>query len=138
MASLNALKTATGAATASLSACAGTTTGPIKMSDFIVSSVSGMSCPTDMPPGDIGQAQLTFAGAGSRFISRIGGRATNFNWVSSNETFLIIGGSYGYLCDLETVDIGTVYVRGKLVDGFNTAATNCNTQISSLVNVSEK
>lgn len=136
--SLNALKTATGATTASLAACAGTTSGPIKMSDFKIASVSGLQCPQNMPPGEVLEAQLTFTTAGSRFFSRIGNRPSNFNWVTSDPSFLFVNTSYGYTCDIESVDPGSAYLRGKLVDGYNVGATNYNTQFSQLVNIIEK
>jgi hypothetical protein len=131
--SLNALKTATGAATASLSACAGTTSGPIKMSDFMITGVTGVVGDELVTLGDFGFYVLSVSGAGSRFASRIRNRgAQNSQWSCSNSNMTYVNYDSGYAI-FEAGDSGTCQVRGKLVDGFNTTATNYNTLMSKEV-----
>ena len=129
--SLNALKNATGATAASLSSCAGTTTGPIKMSEFKINSISTLSGTNPLAGGASATYTLNFTGAGSRFISRIGGRYQNFTWTenhsafsfSSNQDYTAAGTADSPSVDTE----GDIY--GKLTDTFNVSATNYNTNV---------
>ena len=78
--SLNALKSATGAAAASLSGAKGNTTGPIAMSSFAIDSVGSISGYTYGVENTNENYTLSFGGAGSNFDSRIASRAANFTW----------------------------------------------------------
>ena len=78
--SLNNLQTATGAAAKSLSSAAGTTTGPIAMSEFAIDSVDSISGFTYVKESTAETFTLGFTNAGSRFLSRIGSVSTNFSW----------------------------------------------------------
>ncbi len=125
--SLNALKTATGVANATLATCAGTTTGPIKMSEFKVDAVSSISGNEIPAFGDFETYTLNMSGRGSRFLSRIGTIASNFTWTESNPT-VVYGNNYnGYAVEYEMADHGNCTLSAKLHDGFNTGATGYNT-----------
>ena len=78
--SLSNLQGATGAAAKSLSSAAGTTTGPIAMSEFSIASVDAISGFTYVKESTSETFTLGFTDAGSRFLSRVGAVSTNFSW----------------------------------------------------------
>jgi hypothetical protein len=74
--SLGNLKVATAAAASSLSSAAGTTSGPIAMSQFGIDSVDSISGFTYVKESTGETFTLGFTDAGSRFLSRIGSLIT--------------------------------------------------------------
>lgn len=140
--SLNLLKTATGASTASLAACNGGSAANIKISDFTVQSIGNPTVTNENPVyGETITAALEFGGEGSRF-SRIKTNTNNFTWTGPAEFTAINNGGYirswrndynpqGQACSSQTSRAITV----KFNDGgFNSAATgNYNTTLTKSI-----
>ena len=139
--SLNNLASATGQATKSFSAAAGTTTGPIAISSFAIDSVGSVSGYTYAVEGTSESYTLGINGAGSYFTSRISGRAGNFTWSVPAGSYLSVGTNSGASC---TFSVGTMNpqapsaqsvlqsvqshtIRCVFADGFNDHATGYNT-----------
>lgn len=74
------LKVATLASDFSLSGAAGSTTGPIRMSDFSIGSVDSISGYTYVKESTAETFTLGFTDAGSRFLSRVASVTNNFTW----------------------------------------------------------
>ena len=77
--SLSNLQGATGAAAKSLSSAAGTTTGPIAMSEFSIGTVDAISGYTYVKESTAETFTLGFSDVGSRFLSRVGSVSTHFS-----------------------------------------------------------
>jgi len=96
--SLNNLKTATGAAAASVSSCAGGTPSAgdnISLSSFSLDSVTGISGFTYLPENNSDTYTVTFSGAGTYFNSRVRTNSSNFTWsVPSGTTITKEDGDY--------------------------------------------
>ena len=140
--SLNALGSATGQTTKSLSAAKGNTTGPISMASFGIDAVGSLSGYTYAVENTNETYTLGFTGAGSNF-SRISSRGANFTWsVASGTTIGVTtnnGASAVFTVSdrpnsggvLQTVSANTI--RVKFADGFNDHATGYNTNIDKTV-----
>lgn len=133
--SLSNLQGATGAAAKSLSSAAGTTTGPIAMSEFSIGSVDSITGYTYVKESTSETFTLGFTDAGSRFLSRVGAVSTNFSWsidapsefsfqanppYNPSVTAAAIGGG----ATLSAPSARTIGV--KFSDGFNDHATGYN------------
>jgi hypothetical protein len=137
--SLNNLASATGQATKSFSAAAGTTVGPISMSAFAIDSVDSVSGYTYAVEGTSESYSVAFSGAGSYFTSRISGRAANFTWSVPTGTKITLGTNSGASATFsvgsitnaptQTVlqSVETHTLRCVFADGFNDHATSYNT-----------
>ena len=133
--SLNNLQTATGAAAKSLSSAAGTTTGPIAMSQFAIYSVDSISGFTYVKESTAETFTLGFTNAGSRFLSRIGSVSTNFSWSIDAPSEFSIQANAPYNPTITAQAIGnsttlsapTARTLGvKFADSFNDHATGYN------------
>jgi hypothetical protein len=133
--SLNNLQTATGAAAKSLSSAAGTTTGPIAMSQFAIDSVDSISGFTYVKESTAETFTLGFTNAGSRFLSRIGSVSTNFSWSIDAPSEFSIQANAPYNPTITAQAIGnsttlsapTARTLGvKFADSFNDHATGYN------------
>ena len=133
--SLNNLQTATGAAAKSLSSAAGTTTGPIAMSEFAIDSVDSISGFTYVKESTAETFTLGFTNAGSRFLSRIGSVSTNFSWSIDAPSEFSIQANAPYNPTITAQAIGnsttlsapTARTLGvKFADSFNDHATGYN------------
>ena len=134
--SLNALGSATGQATKSLSAAKGNTTGPISLSSFGIDAVGELGGYTYAVENTDETYTLSFSGAGANFASRIGNRASNFTWsVPSGNTISLTtnnGASAIFTVSdrpnsggvLQNVSANTI--RVVFDDGFNDHATGYN------------
>ena len=145
--SLSNLQGATGAAAKSLSSAAGTTTGPIAMSEFSIDSVTGISGYTYVKESTAETFTLGFGNAGSRFLSRVGSVSTNFSWsidapsefsIQANAPYnpTITAAAVGNGAVLTTPSARTLGV--KFADGFNDHATSYNVnQTKTVYNVDD-
>lgn len=133
--SLSNLQTATGAAAKSLSSAAGTTTGPIAMSQFGIDSVDTISGFTYVKESTAETFTLGFTNAGSRFLTRIGAVSTNFSWSIDAPSEFTIQASAPYNPTVTAAAIGnsttlsapTARTLGvKFADSFNDHATGYN------------
>lgn len=133
--SLNSLQGATGAAAKSLSSAAGTTTGPIAMSEFSIDSVDSISGFTYVKESTTETFTLGFTNAGSRFLSRVGSVSTNFSWSIDAPSEFSIQGSAPYNPTITAQAIGNSSTLSapsartlgvKFADGFNDHATGYN------------
>lgn len=135
--SLGNLKVATAAAASSLSSAAGTTTGPIAMSQFGIDSVDSISGFTYVKESTGETYTLGFTDAGSRFLSRIGSVTNNFTWslsagaefsIQSNPPYnpTVTANAIGNSTTLSTPVARTLSVRFR--DTFNDHATGYDTQ----------
>jgi hypothetical protein len=133
--SLSNLQGATGAAAKSLSSAAGTTTGPIAMSEFSIGSVDSISGYTYVKESTSETFTLGFTDAGSRFLSRVGSVSNNFSWsidASSEFSFQanppynpsVTAAAIGGGATLAAPTARTIGV--KFADGFNDHATGYN------------
>ena len=81
--SLNALKTATGAAAASVSSCYGSTPSAgsnISLGSFSLDTVSGITGYTYLPENNSDTYTVGFTGAGTQFNNRVRTNSSNFTW----------------------------------------------------------
>lgn len=133
--SLNSLQGATGAAAKSLSSAAGTTTGPIAMSQFSIDSVDSISGFTYVKESTAETFTLGFGNAGSRFLSRVGAVSTNFSWTIDAPSEFSIQGSAPYNPTITAQAIGNSSTLSTpsartlgvtFADGFNDHATGYN------------
>ena len=133
--SLSNLQTATGAAAKSLSSAAGTTVGPIAMSQFGIDSVDTISGFTYVKESTAETFTLGFTNAGSRFLTRIGAVSTNFSWSIDAPSEFTIQASAPYNPTVTAAAIGnsttlsapTARTLGvKFADSFNDHATGYN------------
>ena len=133
--SLSNLQGATGAAAKSLSSAAGTTTGPIAMSEFSIDSVDSISGFTYVKESTAETFTLGFTNAGSRFLSRVGSVSTNFSWSIDAPSEFSIQGSAPYNPTITAQAIGNSSTLSapsartlgvKFADGFNDHATGYN------------
>ena len=135
--SLNALGSATGQTTKSLSAAKGNTTGPIAMSSFGIDAVGTLNGYTYAVENTQETYRLSFEGSGSNFTSRIASRSENFTWSVASGTTISLNSNNGETAvftvsnrpnttgTLQPVSLNTL--RVKFADGFNDHATNYNT-----------
>lgn len=133
--SLNALGSATGQTTKSLSAAKGNTTGPISLSSFGIDGVGLITGYTYAVENTNETYTLEFSGSGENF-SRISSRAENFTWSVINGTTISLNSNNGAsavftVSDrpntggvLQTVSGNTI--RAAFNDGFNSHAYNYN------------
>lgn len=131
--SLNALASATGQSTKSLSAAKGNSSGPIAMSSFGIDGVLDVTGYTYAVEGTDETYTLNFDGAGSNF-SRISSRAANTTWevvFGSTISLTTNNGSSAVFTigDMPNTDgvLNSVIahgIRATFVDGFNDHATN--------------
>lgn len=150
--SLNALKTATGAASASLAACKGDTVGPISMASFTCTSVDSISGYTYVVENTSEDYELLFSGEAANF-DRIKLTPANFTWEVTSGTYISIGASPNYIATitasdmnpqtpsaqttLQTVESNTLCCT--FADGYNSTTTggspvtNYNTQLCKTV-----
>jgi len=140
--SLGNLKVATAAAASSLSSAAGTTTGPIAMSQFSIGSVDSLSGFTYVKESTSETFTLGFGDVGSRFLSRVGGVTNNFTWslsagaefsIQSNPPYnpSITANAIGNSATLSAPTARTLSVVFR--DTFNDHATSYNSTISKTV-----
>ncbi len=140
--SLGNLKVATAAAASSLSSAAGTTTGPIAMSQFSIGSVDSLSGFTYVKESTSETFTLGFGDVGSRFLSRVGSVTNNFTWslsagaefsIQSNPPYnpSITANAIGNSATLSAPTARTLSVVFR--DTFNDHATSYNTTVSKTV-----
>ena len=135
--SLNALGSATGQTTKSLSAAKGNTSGPIAMSSFGIDSVGDLGGFTYAVEGTTEAYTLGFNGAGANFSSRIGSRASNFTWSIPAGSTISLSSNNGASATFTVSDrpnptgvlqnISSNTIRVVFADGFNDHATGYNT-----------
>jgi len=140
--SLNALGSATGQATKSLSAAKGNTTGPISLSSFGIDEVGLITGYLYAVENTDEAYTLEFVGAGANF-SRISSRAENFTWsVLSGTTISLTtnNGASAVFTVSDRPNTGGVLqpVSGNTIrvvfnDGFNDHAYNYNNGITKTV-----
>jgi hypothetical protein len=127
---------ATAAAASSLSSAAGTTSGPIAMSQFGIGSVDSITGYTYVKESTDETFTLGFTDAGSRFLSRVGSVTNNFTWslsagaefsIQSNPPYnpTISANAIGNSATLSAPTARTLSVTFR--DTFNDHATNYNT-----------
>jgi len=135
--SLHELALATGATPESLGYAAGSTVTPIDFQDFTIDSVTAPTIDvSSLPYGSDVTVTTNYTVAGPRFLSKIGSRPSNYNWIidttrwstqSNFGYYVIVRNGYnpgGTGCSSSFTD--TIGVR--LYDqGFNEPATNYNT-----------
>lgn len=134
--SLNALGSATGQSTKSLSAAKGNTTGPISLSSFGIDEVSSITGYTYAVENTNETYTLGFTGAGSNF-SRISSRAANFTWSVASGTTISLNSNNGTSAVFSVSDranpdgilqsISANTLRVVFNDGFNDHAAGYNT-----------
>lgn len=137
---LNNLAAATGQATKSLGAAAGTTT-PGAIVNFSQFTITGVTTPTrnnaTAAYGGTVTVTANFTGAGSRFASRIGSRSANFTFTTpANMSVAGSGSSRTYTNNFNPGGTGcsastTRSVTVTFADGFNLVATNYNTALTT-------
>ena len=140
--SLNALGSATGQTTKSLSAAKGNTTGPISMASFGIDAVGSLSGYTYAVENTNETYTLGFTGAGSNF-SRISSRGANFTWSVASGTTIGVTTNNGASAVFTVSDrpnsggvlqaVSANTIRVKFADGFNDHATGYNTNIDKTV-----
>lgn len=135
--SLANLKVATAAAASSFSSTAGTTTGPIAMSEFGIGSVDSISGVTYVKESTSETYTLGFSDVGSRFLSRIGSVTNNFTWSLSAGAEFTIQSNPPYNPSVTAAAIGNSTTLSspvsrtlsvKFRDTFNDHATGYNIQ----------
>lgn len=137
--SLNGLAGATGQTTKSISATAGTTSGPISLSQFAIDTVAGIFGYTYAVENTSETYNLGFSGEGTRF-NRISERAANFTWsvpvgskisLSTNNgasaVFAVGDMTIGDPTQTTLQSIISHTIRVKFADGFNHHAVGYNT-----------
>ena len=133
--SLSNLQGATGAAAKSVSSAAGTTTGPIAMSEFSIASVDAISGFTYVKESTSETFTLGFTDVGSRFLSRVGSVSSNFSWSIDAPSEFSFQANPPYNPSVTAAAIGnsatlvapTARTIGvKFADGFNDHATGYN------------
>lgn len=133
--SLSNLQGATGAAAKSLSSAAGTTSGPIAMSQFSIGSVDSISGYTYVKESTSETFTLGFSDVGSRFLSRVASVAGNFTWTLSAGSEFSIQASPPYNPSISANAIGNSATLAAptartlsvtFADGYNDHATNYN------------
>ena len=137
--SINRLAAATGASPKSLGTAAGSTATSILVSQF---TITGVTTPTanaaSVNFGSSITVTANFAGAGSRFLSRIANRAVNFTWSTPANLTLTTNNGYNRVytnaynpgstgCSTSVSRTVTV----TLADGFNLTASNYNTALTT-------
>lgn len=140
--SLQKLRTATSASTASLASCNGGQASDVRMSDFLVGAVGEASVSTVSPPhGSTFTVSLQFSGEGRRF-DRIKSNPNNWTWTWAPQFTPISGNSHtrafrndfnpgGQSCSTSTT--GTVTVR-FYDGGFLQGQTSGNYNVTRTVN----
>lgn len=135
--SLANLKIATAAAASSFSSTAGTTTGPILMSEFGIGSVDSISGVTYVKESTAETYTLGFGDVGGRFLGRIASVTNNFTWslsagaeftIQSNPPYnpTVTANAIGNSLTLSEPVARTLSVRFR--DEFNDHATGYNIQ----------
>jgi len=135
--SLNALGSATGQTTKSLSAAKGNTSGPISLSSFGIDAVGELNGYTYAVENTDETYTLNFIGAGSNF-SRISSRAANFTWSVASGTTIGVTTNNGASAVFTVSDrtntspqtvlqnVSANTIRVVFADGFNDHATGYN------------
>ena len=135
--SLNNLASATDNSTKSMGTCAGSTSTPISMSAFCIDTVTGVSGFTYVVESTAEDYDVTFNGAGGRFV-KIAEQKKNFDWVVTKNgggTSLFTSASYSQAGagsgsitltagDMSNADgvlnLATIHTLGvTFADGFN-------------------
>lgn len=138
--SLHELAAATGATPESLGYAAGSTATPIDFEDFTIDSVTAPSINTSsLPYGSDVTVTTNYTAAGSRFLSKIGSRPSNYSWTTSYRYNIQYNFGYyaifrnnfnpqGTGCSSSFTDTIVVRFRDQ---NFNHPATNYNTVLAT-------